>query len=55
MSHIDLGRPAVMKPGPVIRYEIAQDQARAKRLLVAAVVASVVILVVAVLFLDLVR
>jgi hypothetical protein len=53
MAHIDLAQ-SDMKPRAVVRYEIARDQSRAKQFLVAAVISSTMILVIAALFLDLV-
>ncbi|MEO6395984.1 MAG: hypothetical protein ABIO40_08760 [Devosia sp.] len=54
MVHIDLSH-AQMKPGALIRYEIAQDASRAKRLFVAAVISTAMLLVVAGLFVDVMR
>ena len=51
MAHIDLS-PDRMKPQAVVRYEIAQDATRAKQLLVAATISTVMILVIAALFMD---
>ncbi|MEQ1901610.1 MAG: hypothetical protein ABL866_12860 [Devosia sp.] len=53
MAHIDLAH-AGMKPPAVVRYEIARDRSRAKQFLVAAIISSTMILVIAALFLDLV-
>ena len=49
MSHIDL-ELADMKPSALVRFEIAQQASRAKQLLVAAVIASAMILVLAGMF-----
>ena len=51
MAHIDLSH-SDMKPAPVVRYEIAQDQHRAKTLLVASVIATMMIVVLAGMFLS---
>lgn len=53
MAHIDLGS-ADMKPSALVRYEIAQDVSRTKQLLVASVVAAMMIVVLAGIFLTLV-
>lgn len=54
MAHLDLSH-ADMKPGAMVRYEIAQDHTRAKQLLVASVIASAMILVLAAMFLTMVQ
>ncbi|MEO8756155.1 MAG: hypothetical protein ABI398_00175 [Devosia sp.] len=54
MAHIDLGH-ADMKPAPIVRYEIAQDQSRAKTMLVGSVIAAMMIVVMAAMFLSSVR
>ncbi|MEQ1768998.1 MAG: hypothetical protein ABL879_04100 [Devosia sp.] len=51
MAHIDLSH-ADMKPGALIRYEIAQEATQAKQLLVAAIISTAMILVVVALFMD---
>lgn len=51
MAHLDLAH-ADMKPAPIVRYEIAQDQSRAKTLLVASVIATAMIVVMAAMFLT---
>jgi len=51
MAHLDLSH-AVMKPAPLVRYEIAQDVGRAKQLLVLSVIAASIIVVFAALFLS---
>ncbi len=51
MAHIELSH-ADMKPAPIIRYEIAQDLSRAKRMLVISAVAAVMIVVFASMFLS---
>ncbi|MEO6015117.1 MAG: hypothetical protein ABIQ30_16230 [Devosia sp.] len=51
MAHLDLDH-SDMKPGALIRYEIAQDAGRAKQLLVASVIASMMIVVLASMFLT---
>ena len=51
MAHLDLGH-ADMKPAPIVRYEIAQEQGRAKTLLVGSVIAAVMIVVMAAMFLT---
>jgi hypothetical protein len=51
MAHIDLGS-ADMKPAPIVRYEIAQDQSRAKTLLVGSIIAAAMIVVMAAMFLT---
>jgi len=52
MAHIDLG-VSEMKPSAIVRYEIAQDFSRAKRMLVAATIAAAMIIVLAGMFLTL--
>jgi hypothetical protein len=54
MAHIELSH-AEMKPGAVVRYEIAQDHNRAKQLLVASVIAAAMIVVLAAMFLTIVH
>ena len=54
MAHLDLSH-AEMKPGALVRYEIAQDHTRAKQLLVASVIAASMIVVLAAMFLTLVQ
>ena len=54
MAHIELNH-ADMKPRAVVRYNIAAEHGRAKRLLVAAFIASAMIVVVAAMFLTGVR
>lgn len=49
MAHLELGH-AGMKPSAVVRYEIARDATRAKQLLVAATIASTMIVVLAAMF-----
>lgn len=51
MAHIDLAH-ADMKPGALVRYDIAQEYSRAKRLLVASTVAAAMIIVLAAIFLT---
>lgn len=51
MAHIDLTH-AEMKPAPIVRYEIAQEHGRAKRLFVASVIAAAMIIVMAAMFLT---
>jgi hypothetical protein len=51
MAHIDLSSTG-LKPGALIRYEIAQEATQAKQLLVAAVISTAMILVIAALFMD---
>ena len=54
MAHLDLSH-ADMKPAPIVRYEIAQEHNRAKTLLVGSVIAAVMIVVMAAMFLTGVR
>ncbi|MBI4922305.1 MAG: hypothetical protein HY834_11190 [Devosia nanyangense] len=54
MAHIELGH-SDMKPAPLVRYEIAREHSRAKQMLVAAVVASAMIVVLAGMFLTAVQ
>jgi hypothetical protein len=54
MAHIDLDH-SDMKPSALVRYDIAQQHSRAKRLLVASVIAATMILVLAAMFLTMVR
>jgi hypothetical protein len=49
MAHIDLDS-ADMKPAALVRFEIAQQASHAKQLLVAAVIASAMIVVLAGMF-----
>jgi hypothetical protein len=51
MAHIELTH-ADMKPAPMVRYEIAQEHGRAKTLLVGSIVAAMMILVMAAMFLT---
>ena len=51
MAHIDLNH-AEMKPGALVRYELAQQQTLAKQLLVAATIASAMIVVLAAMFIG---
>ncbi len=53
MAHIDLD-VSDMKPSALVRYEIAQDYSRAKRLLVSATIAAAMIVVLAGMFLTVV-
>lgn len=50
MAHIDLDS-IDMKPAALVRFEIAQQASQAKQLLVAAVIASAMIVVLAGMFL----
>jgi hypothetical protein len=54
MAHIELTH-ADMKPRAIVTYEIAQNRGRAKQMLVAAIISSTIIVVVAALFLSGVR
>jgi hypothetical protein len=49
MAHLDLDT-ADMKPSALVRFEIAQQASHAKQLLVAAVIASAMIVVLAGIF-----
>jgi hypothetical protein len=49
MAHIDLDT-ADMKPSALVRFEIAQRASQAKQLLVAAVIATAMIVVLAGMF-----
>jgi hypothetical protein len=51
MAHLDLAH-ADMKPAPIVRYEIAQDQSRAKTMFVGSVIAAAMIVVMAAMFLT---
>lgn len=51
MAHLDLGH-ADMKPASIVRYEIAQDASRAKTMFVGSVVAAMMIVVMAAMFLT---
>ena len=51
MAHLNLAHPD-LKPAPIVRYEIERDMSRAKQLFAAAIVASVMILVMAGMFLT---
>lgn len=51
MAHLDLGA-ADMKPSALVRFEIAQQASQAKQLLVAAVIATAMIVVLAGMFLT---
>jgi hypothetical protein len=51
MAHIDLSH-ADMKPAPIVRYEIAQGVSRAKQMFVVSIVAAMVIVVMAAMFLT---
>jgi len=53
MAHIDLDI-SDMKPSALVRYEIAQEHSRAKRMLVSATIASAMIIVLAGMFLTVV-
>lgn len=54
MAHLNLAHPQ-LKPAPIVRYEIARDVSRAKQLFAAAVISTVVIIVMAAMFLSVVR
>ncbi len=54
MAHLELGH-ADMKPAPIVRYEIAQEQSRLKTLFVGMVIASTMIVVLAAMFLTAIR
>lgn len=49
MAHLDLAS-SDMKPAALVRFEIAQQASRAKQLLIAAIVASAMIIVLAGMF-----
>ena len=51
MAHLDLSH-ADMKPAPIVRYEIAQAHGRAKTLLVGSVIAAMMIMVMAAMFMT---
>ena len=51
MAHLDLDSTD-MKPAALVRFEIAQEASHAKQLLVAAVIASAMIVVLAGMFLT---
>ena len=51
MAHLDLAHPA-LKPAPIVRYEIERDMSRVKQLLVGAIVATMIIVVMAGMFLT---
>jgi len=51
MAHLELGH-ADMKPAPIVRYEIAQDQSRAKTMLAGSIIAATMIVVMAAMFLT---
>jgi len=51
MAHIDLDTTD-MKPSALVRYDIEQQHGRAKQLLVAAIIASAMIVVLAGMFLT---
>lgn len=51
MAHIELGA-ADMKPSALVRFEIAQQASQTKQILVAAVVATAMIVVLAGMFLT---
>ena len=51
MAHLDLDY-ADMKPGALVRYEIAQQASRAKQFLIGALIASAMIVVFAGMFLT---
>jgi len=51
MAHLDLDI-SDMKPSAVVRYDIAREHGRAKQLLVASVIASAMIVVLAAMFLT---
>ena len=54
MAHIDLDS-SDMKPAALVRFEIVQQASQAKQLLVAAVIASAMIVVLAGMFLTAVQ
>lgn len=54
MAHIDLDI-SDMKPSALVRYEINQQHGRAKQMLVASVIAAMMIVVLAGMFLTLVQ
>jgi hypothetical protein len=54
MAHLDLDS-SDMKPSALVRYEIAQAHGRAKQLLVASIIASAMIVVLAGMFLTVAR
>jgi hypothetical protein len=54
MAHLDLSH-LELKPAPIVRYEIERDLSRAKQLFAAAVVSTVIILVMAAMFLTAVQ
>ena len=51
MAHLELGH-SDMKPAPIVRFEIAQEQSRAKTMFVASVIAAMMIVVMAAMFLT---
>jgi hypothetical protein len=51
MAHLELSH-ADMKPAPMVRYEIAQDVSRAKQMFVGSVIAAMMIIVLAAMFLT---
>lgn len=53
MAHLDLGG-SDMKPGALVRFEIAQEATQAKQLFVASVIAAAMIVVLAGMFLTVV-
>jgi hypothetical protein len=54
MAHLDLAHPD-LKPAPIVRYEIARDLSRAKQLLVGSIIAAMMIIVMAAMFLTAVQ
>ena len=51
MAHLELDH-ADMKPAPIVRYEIALDHSRAKTMLVGSIIAAMMIVVMAGMFLT---
>ena len=51
MAHLELDH-ADMKPAPIVRYEIAQGISRTKQMFVVSVIAAVMIVVFAAMFLS---
>ena len=54
MAHIDLSH-ADMKPRAVVDYEIARDKGFAKQMLAAAIISTAMVLVIAALFMSVMR
>jgi hypothetical protein len=54
MAHLDFDI-SDMKPSALVRYDIAQEHSRAKQFLVAATIASTMIVVLAAMFLTAVQ